>query len=111
MPFDFSPTETKTNTVADVLRRAKALIDAPEKWCKKTNQHGDARCIMAAINAQRSATVYAPQARAAEFIARAIEIKQGYGVIPDWNDAPERTHAEVMSAFDRAIALAEREGR
>lgn len=23
-----------------------------------------------------------------------------------WNDAPERTHAEVLAAFDRAIALA-----
>lgn len=24
-----------------------------------------------------------------------------------WNDAPERTHAEVLAAFDRAIELAE----
>ena len=24
-------------------------------------------------------------------------------IVP-WNDAPERTHAEVMAAFDRAIA-------
>lgn len=27
---------------------------------------------------------------------------------PNWNNAPERTHAEVMQAFDRAISLAER---
>jgi hypothetical protein len=24
--------------------------------------------------------------------------------IPGWNDAPERTHAEVLAAFDRAIS-------
>lgn len=27
--------------------------------------------------------------------------------IYNWNDAPERTHAEVLAAFDRAIATAE----
>jgi hypothetical protein len=26
--------------------------------------------------------------------------------ITTWNDAPERTHAEVLAAFDKAIALA-----
>ena len=31
--------------------------------------------------------------------------------IPSWNDAPERTHAEVLDAFDRAIALAESENQ
>ena len=29
----------------------------------------------------------------------------------DWNDAPGRTQAEVLAAFDAAIALAESEGR
>ena len=27
-----------------------------------------------------------------------------------WNDDPERTHEEVMNAFDKAIALAQKEG-
>jgi hypothetical protein len=26
-----------------------------------------------------------------------------------WNDAPERTHNEVLAALDKAIALAEQE--
>ena len=30
-------------------------------------------------------------------------IGNGHEIVP-WNDAPERTHAEVMAAFDRAIA-------
>lgn len=31
----------------------------------------------------------------------------GTNRIADWNDAPGRTQAEVLAAFDRAIALAE----
>jgi hypothetical protein len=30
----------------------------------------------------------------------------GHGDIVPWNDAPERTQAEVLAAFDRAIAEA-----
>jgi hypothetical protein len=26
--------------------------------------------------------------------------------VPAWNDAPSRTHAEVLAAFDRAIEAA-----
>ena len=31
------------------------------------------------------------------------------GAIPDWNDTPGRTKAEVLAAFERAIELARRE--
>lgn len=33
----------------------------------------------------------------------------GERYIPEWNDAPERTQAEVLAAFDKAIELAERD--
>jgi hypothetical protein len=33
------------------------------------------------------------------------------GGVANWNDAPERTQAEVLAAFDRAIELAEQEAR
>ena len=35
-------------------------------------------------------------------------LKRGAGVthLVEWNDAPERTHAEVLAAFDKAIELA-----
>jgi hypothetical protein len=36
-----------------------------------------------------------------------LERAIGERFIGDWNDAPGRTHAEVLEAFDRAIALAE----
>jgi hypothetical protein len=31
----------------------------------------------------------------------------GTGSVAEWNDAPERTHAEVMDAFDAAIRAEE----
>ncbi len=31
--------------------------------------------------------------------------------VHEWQDLPERNHGEVMAAFDRAIALAEAEGK
>jgi hypothetical protein len=45
-----------------------------------------------------------------KFLSRAIGV-QGSGAIADWNDAPERTQAEVLDAFSRAILLAEAEGQ
>lgn len=31
------------------------------------------------------------------------------GTTVGWNDSPKRTHTQVLAAFDRAIALAEKE--
>ena len=38
----------------------------------------------------------------------AIGLAVGEESLRDWNDAPEREHAEVVAAFDEAIALLER---
>ena len=111
MPFDSSP----TNTVADVLRRAKALIDTPEKWGKgRTGWGNTEKCtggaIMWAIREVRGMgdsgwddAVFAPAFNAFK-AANKIEC------IPSWNDAEQRTHADVIAALDKAIALAEAEG-
>jgi hypothetical protein len=44
---------------------------------------------------------------AEEMLRRAIACR----CIPDWNDAPERTQAEVVAKLREAAALAESEGR
>lgn len=105
MPFDFSPTETKTDAVADMLRRAKALIDTPEKWGKGDGGRDPLRghCVITAIMAVRENHEGVTEAKSR--FARANKID---GYIGAWNDDETRTHAEVMSAFDRAIELAER---
>jgi hypothetical protein len=94
------------NPVADVLRRARSLIDAPEKWCKGKLQIGDSFCIEGALRAAASVHRYeALPAPAWGLLRQAI----GTSVI-NWNDDDERTHAEVLAAFSRAIELAERGG-
>jgi hypothetical protein len=105
MPFDGKPADY-TNTVADVLRRAKALIDTPEKWGQGPDLWSKGtKCVNLAImtvNATNDVVGHAAL-KFSEAIGRHENTR--------WNDDPTRTHAEVMSAFDRAIELAESEGR
>ena len=107
MPFDASP-QTDT-TVADVLRRARALIDSPEKWWRPSweNAPGNPACVANAICHANGELLFV---EAHNVMCRAL----GLDRVPEiwhWNDAPERTHAEVLAAFDKAIELAERGAR
>ena len=105
MPFDASP---QTDTVADVLRRARALIDSPEMWGKGDGgldpKHGF--CVITALMAVAHANASIMGAQSAFHRANEID-----GYIGTWNDDDERTHAEVLDAFDKAISLAERGAR
>jgi hypothetical protein len=47
MPFDASPVESE---VVTVLKKARALIDRPEKWCKGGYGESDQHCAFAAIS-------------------------------------------------------------
>lgn len=95
-------------STADILRAAKALIDTPEKWRQGWEDYGDRLCMVTAVtHVLNGAHVPDP---VWQCLGKAIR-KGGGSVGPlwRWNDAPERTHAEVMEAFDKAIALAEAE--
>lgn len=101
---------------SEILRKAKALIDTPEKWT-----------IFAEARDKYGERVYARESFACKFCAEgAIYAAGGYlgddrdeailfrkvigqTSIFGWNDEDGRTHAEVMEAFDKAIALAEAE--
>ena len=108
----------------EVLRAAKALIDTPGKWAQGvcgrdilggeigpddfnggTATHAVSRCSIAAL---LSATGGVHDVAGLALVALAHEVgeEDKRGVIY-WNNAPERTHAEVMAAFDRAIAAEE----
>jgi hypothetical protein len=39
--------------------------------------------------------------------ALALGLAAGVETLKEWNDAPERTRAEVLAVFDRAVRLAE----
>lgn len=94
-----------SRAVAEVLRRAKERIGTPERWCQKDFRCGDKVCPVEAI--RESGGSWEERFALARVVGRT-----GYlttDEIARWNDVDGRTHAEVMAAFDRAIAAEEAE--
>lgn len=88
-----------------VLIKARALIADPTKWGKGASCErgwGCALCIETAIEkAALDASVLPYDAIDFLRAANGFEID-----VYQWNDAPERTHAEALAAFDKAIEAA-----
>lgn len=94
---------------ADILRDARAIVAAG--WCQfKAGRDGDRRCVYTAI-ADSCMRTGAARLPAIETFRRAIGADSSdFFAEVKWNDVLGRTHAEVLAAFDAAIALAERDG-
>ncbi|MDE2104466.1 MAG: hypothetical protein KGL39_44940 [Patescibacteria group bacterium] len=95
---------------SEILRRAMALIDTPDKWIKFHFQKDGRFCADGAI----VRFIRWPGIDAArEFLKNGIGDKFGSMTdrITRFNDAPTTTHADVMAAFQRAIAAAEEAGQ
>jgi hypothetical protein len=99
------------SSVVEVLTRARALVE--RGWTQRAsarNERGEivaaasddacSWCAMAALAFAANGAPYYP----AHMALRAAIFGREGGPIPRWNDAPERTQAEVVAAFDRAIA-------
>jgi hypothetical protein len=95
----------------DILVAARALIEQPKAWTQGKFARGKKGNPVSASS--RKATCWCAQG--AIMRAQAGSIPAGFrahdriravirGSITRWNDAPERTHAEVLAAFDRAIS-------
>ena len=114
------------NTIMDRLIAARALIDTPAKWTQGANERDSegssvvrltrhpvvSRCASGAIqssaiegnlNSEECASLL-------DHFHSTIEMRTGayYASVMHWNDNPERTHAEVLQAFDLAIQEASR---
>ncbi len=95
--------------IAQVLIAAKKIISDPRIWWQQGVPSGGTICASMAIGhvlsgrAPDEARYLVDAAQAV--LARAIGLCNSC-LIPGWNDNPERTHAEVMEAFDKAISLA-----
>jgi hypothetical protein len=93
-------------TTADVLREARTFLDTPEKW-KHVGPFGRGQtCAVLAIDDALEGTLHDPDEYYGA-LADALGVGSVAAVI-HWNDAPERTHADVLGLYDRAIAEAER---
>lgn len=96
---------------SEVLRAAKALIATPETWADGNTARitGPKYCAGMAIG-------FALSSPRRDVLPLRCSVFRYFGYGPSmsdigqWNDAPERTHSDVMAAFDRAIALAEANG-
>jgi hypothetical protein len=95
---------------ADILRKAKALIDTPEKWRQGLN-HGDDSKLCAGDAMMSASRELRPIDPAFAYAAARSKVLEGIGRLDGlvlWNDDPTTRHADVMQAFDAAIALAEK---
>lgn len=96
-------------TPREILIAARAKIEAPERWTKEAyalDANGD-HVACDYEGAVRWCAVGAIGYVGQELIDTAFRefLPEGW-ILENWNDAPERTHAEVLAAFDRAIELA-----
>lgn len=88
----------------EVLIAARKLIEKPEDWWDGDHSgRTDTRlCAALAVWAIRKPTQGGKAAYDALVSVTGVEP----GCLSDWNDAPGRTHAEVLAAFDEAIKAA-----
>lgn len=97
-------------TTKEILIAARALIEKPEHWmqgayaAKHGGVHVDpwavdacAWCAWGAVSKFTPLRYFTPAYDA---------LKAVVGCLPDFNDDNGTTHAEVLAAFDRAIAAA-----
>ncbi len=100
---------TGTKEVHDVLVAARALIAAPERWCKGAvarTQGGlpttpcDPRAVAWCANG--ACICVAPNDRLRWKALDALQ-ESSFRPVPSANDAPSTTHADILALFDKAI--------
>ena len=87
----------------------KARDDIAVNWTKGRFEDGDSKCAGMALEVAagyRDNEFFDRRLcdEAMEYFLQAIGGRAWEDIMP-WNDAPERTHAEVLEAFDKAIQL------
>lgn len=98
----------------DILKAARAKIARPEDWGKGRRVYDRPKetCCAAEAIEEVAGDPWGfeefnrrkPAFRAL-YNAAGLEWEKKYpDSLPEWNDAPERTHAQVLAAFDLAIA-------
>jgi hypothetical protein len=100
MPFDSLPI---TSPAIETLRKGRVLIETHGLARGHFQDHEGKLCTVGAVTRQgRIDHLWIDEAL--EYLARAISAD--LEAIAAWNDAPGRTQADVLAAFDKAIELA-----
>lgn len=86
-----------------VLIKARALIADPAMWGKGRRGRDRPFATCCAAEAIEDMPYSEARRRAIVALRNAVLSHPSVERLVDWNDAPERTHAEVLAAFDKAI--------
>ena len=102
-------------TTLEILKSARELLSVPERWTKgvsakdkagffidRKSEAAHSFCVVGAIG--RSNIDYDSFDLACDHLR---SVQPMVSSLANWNDAPERTHAEVLARFDEAIAKLE----
>lgn len=94
-------------TIVEILIKARALIESEDNW------YGGLKKFTGGGYCAHTALVAVPEVSQEQLGAAITVLLSAIGAdcrtctaIWNWNDNKIRTHAEVMAAYDRAIALA-----
>lgn len=99
-------------TTLEILKAARELLAVPERWTTGVlarAHNGDEvtpSSYKAASWCMSGACLKSCMGNDSQFLY-VIDALDLDTCIPIWNDAPERTHAEVLARFDEAIAKLE----
>lgn len=99
----------------DILKAARSKISTPEAWGKghrgrNADRTMETCCAAEAIEdscPMLDSVSLSGRVRAIRALVNAAGLDNRWGALVHWNDAPERTHAEVLAAYDLAIATLE----
>jgi hypothetical protein len=96
--------DMRTMEALDILKVARARVATPEMWGKgrrNKDRPMDTCCLAEAFDTSPTGPEYR---RAIRAMHHAIGVDDLWGELIAWNDAPERTHDEILAAFNLAIA-------
>jgi len=94
--------QDEVQKVSDVTLR---LISARQKleagWCQEKFRSGNSYCILGALGYRNEIEF---EDRHAVVLIESSFSGEDWNGIDEWNDKPGRTHKEVLSVMDKAIA-------
>lgn len=95
-----------SDQVADDLVKARGLIDTPEKWAKSAGDGRTCWCASTACKAVAREGGFNVDFLRWQLAVAALEeaLPDPFEDLPEFNDAPSTSHADILALFDRAIA-------
>lgn len=85
---------------AAIVRRMMELLKEPENWCQGALEDDGRMCVLGAVH---NVSVERHVSGLPLEVLRSLTQECGRGGVDAWNDAPGRTHAEVLAMLARVL--------